>query len=133
MSSQAQTAPERTGEMNAETRARIAYVAGKMICESQPEGIFDRNLARFLTAGVDMTIPSVSTHTPQKACTVKRTPGACNFCMVDDCNHHVCLSIHGKLFDGFDHRTQSHFSGHVLDHDVSLFDYKVSDYFCYTI
>jgi hypothetical protein len=131
--SRCRNAPGRKGDMTAETRARIAYVAGRIIGQGVPDGVYDRDRGRFLTAGEELDIPNVLKHDPQKTCTVKRVPGADNFCLVDGRDYHVCLSIHGRLFDGFDHRTQSHFSGHVLGRNVSVFDYRMSDYFSFII
>ncbi|AJF06556.1 hypothetical protein [Geoalkalibacter subterraneus] len=117
--------------MSEDMRATIAYIAGSLIKDEKSAAIYDRDRERFLNVGVDVPMPRVSMHDPEKGCQVKRSPDCSNFCLLDDKDHHVCLSVQGRLFDGIDHDSLSHFSGHVIDNVVSLYDYRKSDYFFY--
>ncbi len=120
-------------EMNGDTRAMIAYIAGNLICDGRPTRIYDRSREIFLVPGFDLVMPRISLHTSQLACNVKRPAKGTSFCLIDRTDHHICLHISGRQFEGFDHGSRSHFSGRVLEGYVSLFDYRVSDYFSYQI
>lgn len=117
--------------MNADKRARVAYLAGSVIGNQNIRVLYDRSREKNLKGEENLLFQHIFKHGPERNCTVKRDPQGTNFCVLTEAGQHLCFSVHGRLFDGYDHQTHSHFSGHVLDNTVSLFDYSASDYFCY--
>ena len=51
----------------------------------------------------------------------------------EDGKDHICLSLHGRVFDGYDHADDSHFYGYVDEREVSLYDFQNSDYFTFEL
>ncbi|KIH76418.1 hypothetical protein SAMN05660860_01478 [Geoalkalibacter ferrihydriticus] len=119
--------------MNADRRARVAYLAGSLIGKREIHSLYDRSREKTLTGGKNLDMIRVSRLAEKRSCGVKRDPQGNNFCIINEAGQHLCFSVYGRIFDGYDHQSHSHFSGTVLDEFISLFDYGASDYFCYRI
>jgi len=66
----------------------------------------------------------------KEGCGANKSCDGVNHCLVDTSkDQHICLSLYGKLFDGYDHSSASHFSGMVYDDAVEIYDYSESDFF----
>ncbi|MDO3376996.1 hypothetical protein [Geoalkalibacter halelectricus] len=119
--------------MNADRRARVAYLAGSLIGKREIHSLYDRSREKLMEAGKALDMFSLSKMAEKRICGVTRDPRGTNFCVINEVGQHLCFSVHGRLFDGYDHQSRSHFSGAVLDDLISLFDYGAGDYFCYRI
>lgn len=119
--------------MNQDTRAYVALVAGQLISNEQAETIFDKDRECQL-ATEQMHYGEVNPTSENRTCKVTRDPEGDNFCLINQGGEqHICLSLYGKLFEGYDRYTSSHFNGFVDDETVSLYDFSDSDYFIYEL
>lgn len=118
--------------MTGQIREVVASVAGRLVGRGGADGIFDQagdpdrdGLAGRLT---------LKSYPGNVSCGMRRSPDGTNYCLVDEqSGRHICLSLYGRLFDGYDNGSSSHFSGFV-DHDaVSFYDYSESNFFDYRV
>ncbi|EAT14695.1 hypothetical protein HTZ97_12470 [Desulfuromonas acetoxidans] len=121
--------------MKSELRAYIAYVAAKLAKQENLQMSvldLDGNVQRDLTEMCQLR--PVKSTAQQRECGMVRSADGENFCMVlPQEEQHTCLSVYGQLFDGYDHDSDSHFSGFINDDLVELYDYKCSDHFSYQL
>ena len=121
--------------MTSELRAYIAYVAAKLAKQEELQmSVMDleENIQRDLSQMCQLR--PVKPTVENRGCDTTRSPDGENFCMVyPEEKQHTCLSVYGQLFDGYDHESDSHFSGFINDNLVELYDYKCSDHFSYQL
>lgn len=116
--------------MRKETQAYIAYCAGRLGADWDTSSVWDKDREESIPIDKNGTGLKLQKEPFQKGCTANKSIDGINHCIVDaDKGHHVCLSVYGKLFDGYDHASTSHFSGIVNDDNVELYDYSESDFF----
>ncbi|WP_432822191.1 hypothetical protein [Trichloromonas sp.] len=118
--------------MEKTTQAYVAYFAGKLLADWKAFSIADKNREEDIDLQGQPAPFALMNHPARKNCPVQRNCDGKNLCLVDQGkDHHICLSLYGKLFDGFDHDSASHFTGMVDGEVVSLYDFNESDYFIY--
>jgi hypothetical protein len=119
--------------MTSESRAFVALVSGQLAQQSKTGSISERGEGgQKFTFGKDRR--SVSATAPQRTCGVVRDAAGDNYCLRDpDGRDHICLSLYGQLFEGFDHGSASHFNGFVDGPEITLYDFAESDYFSYSL
>ncbi len=116
--------------MRKETQAYVAYCAGQLAADWTFASVRDKDRDQSMQIKEDGTGLKLRKHPAKKGCSTPRSRDGMNRCIVDEAkDHHVCLSVYGKLFDGYDHDSTSHFSGMVLDDAVELYDFSESDFF----
>lgn len=118
--------------MTSESRAFIALASGQLAQMSKAGSISE------MGGGVKFAFGdgrgSVAATAPVRTCGVIRDAAAKNYCLRDPEGHeHICLSLYGQLFEGFDHASASHFNGFVDGPEVTLYDFAESDYFSYSL
>ncbi len=119
--------------MTGATRAYLAFTAGKSISGQDSESLYDRDESRSL-AKKDLAGRIAKNHPARQGCQVQRDPEADNLCITDkQGGGHICLSLYGRLFEGFDHTTASHFTGFVDERVVTLYDFAESNYFTFEL
>ncbi len=119
--------------MTEQTRAYLAFAAGGFFVKEEVKAIYDQDEEQFLERE-DLLQLSTSAHPARTDCGVSRDLEAENYCITsDNGRHHVCLSLYGKLFEGYDHGTESHFSGFVDDGMLTLYDFAESKFFTFDI
>ena len=115
--------------MTKETQAYVAYLAGQLTAEWDSAAILDKDRQEMVAILKDGTGLKLNNYPFQNGCTNNKSHSGKNHCIVDAANgQHVCLSVYGNLFDGYDHATTSHFSGMVIDDNIDLYDYSESDF-----
>lgn len=118
--------------MEKNIQANVAHFAGKLLADWKSSSIFDKNRDETIDLKGQPEKFSVMDHPAKENCQVKRSADGMNVCLVDrGKGHHICLSLYGKLFDGFDQGSDTHFSGMVDEQVVSLYDFNESDYFIF--
>lgn len=118
--------------MTSESRAFVALVSGQLARRNKVGSINERGAGQKLTYGEGRG--SVSATGPQRSCGVSRDAAADNYCLRDpDGRNHICLSLYGRLFEGFDHGSVSHFNGFVDGEEITLYDFAESDFFAYSL
>lgn len=116
--------------MGNDIRAFVAYTAARI------SGNWDETKVLNKDSGEQAQIDDktygyrLHQHPFRKGCHANKSCDGVNHCLVDGtCDQHICLSIYGKLFDGYNQATASHFSGMIYDDAVEIYDYSASDFF----
>jgi hypothetical protein len=116
--------------MNSKSRAFVALISGQMAQQCKKEEIRELESNRSFTFG---ELPEcVKSTLAERSCGVNRDAAAVNYCLRDPASRaHICLSLYGPLFEGYDHGSASHFSGIVDGGGITLYDFADSDFFSY--
>jgi hypothetical protein len=120
--------------MNPNTRACIAYVAGRLISKKEASSVTDFDRGKILIVDGEVQENKVE---------IYDFDSKCNFCGEGKGNtwnlydyggsHNITLKISAKQFEGYDYGASCNFSGDVDDDNVSLHDYGESKMFLYNI
>jgi len=118
--------------MTSESRAFVALASGQLAGVKKVDSV-----SEWMSGGIfnfEKTDRTVSATTPNRTCGVNRDAAGDNYCLRDpEDRQHICLSIYGRLFEGFDHASGTHFNGYVDGPEITLYDFKESDYFIYKV
>jgi hypothetical protein len=118
--------------MTSESRAFVALVSGQLAQQKKAGSISEVGGGQTYT--FEGSRGSFETTPQQRTCGVVRDFAAANYCLRDPGGReHICLSLYGQLFEGFDHGSASHFNGYVDGPEITLYDFADSDYFSYSI
>jgi hypothetical protein len=118
--------------MTSESRAFVALVSGQLAQDSKAGSISERGAGQNFTFGDGRG--SVAATASVRTCGVVRDSTANNYCLRDpEGKDHICLSLYGHLFEGFDHGSASHFNGFVDGQEITLYDFAESDYYSYSL
>lgn len=116
--------------MTKEIQAYIAHYAGQLIANWSNSSICEIDQNIHVPTTTEITGFGLRNYPARIKCTNNKSRDGVNYCIInDDKDHHICMSIYGKLFDGYDHASTSHFSGMVDENFVELYDYNESDFF----
>lgn len=116
--------------MEQKHRALVSLMAGRVVLDSEITEVFDLEAERNLDMGDDVGRHRLAPHVQRDDCAVNRSEDGNKFCLFgDEEGKCFCLTTDGRLFDGFDPASSTHFSGYVDDGEISLYDYSQSDYF----
>lgn len=120
--------------MNPNTRACIAYVAGRLISKTQASSVTDFDQGKILIIDGEVQDTKVEIYDFDRNC---------NFCGGVQGNtwdlhdyggsYNITLEISAKKFEGYDYGASCNFSGEVNGDDVSLHDYGESKIFLYNV
>lgn len=126
----AKTGQQKGGKMTKEVQAYIAHYAGQIIGKWSNSSVYDKDQIHTVTIPTTKSGFAVKNYPARCHCENNKSRDGINYCIInDEKDHHICLSIYGKLFDGYDHDSTSHFSGIVDESSVELYDYSKSDFF----
>jgi len=120
--------------MTSESRAFVAWVSGQLVQQRTVGSISEASDGeRFSFAdGEGDAVPTRPA--AERACGVRRDAAASNYCLLGpQSGEHICLSLYGRLLEGFAHGSGSHFNGIVDEETVTLYDFAESDYFTYRL
>jgi hypothetical protein len=118
--------------MKKTTQAYVAHFAGRLLADWKGSSILDKNRDEKIDLKGLPAEFTLRDYPARANCPAQRSRDGINVCLVaQEKDHHICLSLYGKLFDGFDHGSASHFSGMVDGQVVSLYDFNESDYFIF--
>ena len=116
--------------MRREIQAYIAYSAGRLAADWSTTLLWDQDRGGSVQITAANPGLKLQNHPFRKGCKENKSRDGSNHCLVDAAtDQHVCLSMYGRLFDGYDHASSSHFSGMVNDDVVELYDYSESEFF----
>ncbi len=117
--------------MTGDTRAYLAFTAGKFVSRQEVNAVYDREGEQQLKLE-EPAARLLKNHPAITGCGVRRDPEAANYCITAKSgDQHVCLSLYGKLFEGYDHGTASHFTGFVDNGMITLYDFGESKFFTF--
>ena len=118
--------------MTSQTREQVAKIAGRLIVGQAADNVVKGHAENALQ-GIDGKLKWSRT-TECAGCGSKHGPDGSNFCLIDEkSGQHICLSLYGKVFDGYDHGAAALFGGFVANNMVSIYDYQEAFYFDYQL
>jgi len=109
--------------MRDELRARIAYVAARLIVNTSAKEIQDH--ARTLVVHIEgLVSPStIDVFDFSSSCRLSGEQSEDGFSLFDyDANQYVDLNLDGDDFEGFDYATGTRYTGEVRSRKVRIFD-----------
>lgn len=116
--------------MTSQTREQVALVAGRLIIGESAADVAQKGQKM----NHDLQGLKLSRYVGDAGCGSKHGPDGSNYCLIDEkSGQHICLSLYGKVFDGYDFASSSHFGGFVVRNTVSLYDYQEAYYFDYQL
>ncbi|MEJ2246382.1 MAG: hypothetical protein P8Y80_09955 [Acidobacteriota bacterium] len=116
--------------MNRHTRTCIAFVAASVISGIKATSIYDYDRSRHLNFSGTVSESNVEIYDYERSCRFGgRLPSLYDY----DRNVDILLQIDKTSFSGYDYGDDAHFSGHVSNGSVSLYDNSESKYFNYSI
>ncbi len=110
--------------MRDELRARIAYVAARLIADSSAKEIQDH--ARTATVHIEGLVSesAIDVFDFTSSCRLAGEQTEDGYTLFDyDANEYVDLNLDGEEFEGFDYATGTRYTGEVRDRNVRIFDY----------
>jgi hypothetical protein len=114
--------------MNPNTRACVAYVAGKLISGSSSTSVYDHARSRHIRFSGSVAGSHVRIYDHDRGCHFSATlPNLYDYGR----SAHVSLKINGAEFKGYDYGDGHHFSGAVKGSAVSVYDSGESTHFNY--
>ena len=121
--------------MRDELRARIAYVAARLIVSSNAREIQDH--ARIKAVHIEGLVSgnTIDVFDFSSNCRISGEQSEDGYSLFDyDANQYVDLNLDGNDFEGFDYATGTRYTGEVRDQrSVRIFDYGESSYFEYSL
>ncbi len=118
--------------MTSDNRAFVALVSSRLTRQGKETAIRETDAEQDFTFGPDEG--SVAPTAADRSCSMRRDCNGNNYCLRDrQEGGHICLSLYGRLFEGFDHASDSHFNGIVDGPQVTLYDFAASDFFSYQL
>ena len=114
--------------MTSQTREQVAMIAGRLIVGQGASGCEHHD-----QHGIAGAL-KLKEFAECAGCGSQHGPDGSNFCLIDErSGQHICLSLYGKVFDGYDHGASALFGGFVANNMVSLYDYREAFYFDYQL
>ena len=122
------------GMMNPNTRACVAFVAGRLISGQAASSVYDYSQSKYVSIDGNVKSNNVDVYDYDRGCHFGGSGNGKTFDLYDyGGSHHVELKINGSNFEGYDYGASCHFSGDVRGGDISLYDYGESTYFNYSL
>ena len=116
--------------MHPNTRACIAYVAGKLISGSGSSSVYDYSRSRHISISGSVDASHVGVYDHDRGCHFSGSlPNLYDYGR----SAHISLNINGNQFSGYDHGDSHHFSGLVNGSSISIYDNGASMHFNYSV
>lgn len=116
--------------MQKDVQAYVAYTAARINANWKESELLDKNRGERISTGEEILGYRLEKYPFRDGCDANKCRAGTNYCLVDsDGDRHICLSVYGKLFDGYNRDNVCHFSGMVYDDAVEIYDYNESDFF----
>jgi hypothetical protein len=110
--------------MRDELRARIAYVAARLIVDSNAKEIQDHTRITAVHIEGLVSQGSIDIFDFSSSCRLSGEQTEDGYSLFDyDANQYVDLNLDGDEFEGFDYATGTRYTGEVRAQNVRIFDY----------
>ncbi len=110
--------------MRDELRARIAYVAARLIVSSGAKEIQDHTRTTVIHIEGLVSRATIDIFDFSSSCRLSGEQSEDGFSLFDyDANQYVDLNLDGDDFEGFDYATGTRYTGEVRERSVRIFDY----------
>ncbi len=111
--------------MKHQTRACIAYIAGRLLTKWRPKLLFDPVQSKHLIIKGKVRKTGVYVHDFSRNCFITGDGKDGSYTLYDQGGrHHVSLKIEDGKFSGYDHGTRTAYNGRVEEDTVKLFDFE---------
>lgn len=120
--------------MRDDLRARIAYVAARLVVNSAAKEIQDH--ARITAVHIEGLVSksTIDVFDFSSNCRLSGEQSEEGYSLFDfDANQYVDLNLDGDDFEGFDFATGTRYTGEVRSHSVRIFDFGESTEFEYSL
>ncbi|PLX93909.1 MAG: hypothetical protein C0621_06455 [Desulfuromonas sp.] len=116
--------------MRREVQAHVAYTAARLSANWNERELLDKEGGAKLLVDPEKSDYRLQSYPFRPGCDGNKSCDGVNHCLVDASGEqHICLSLYGKLFDGYNRAEESHFSGMIYDYAVEIYDFSESDFF----
>ena len=120
--------------MRDELRARIAYVAARLIVKSNAKEIQDHSRTTVVHIEGLVSQNAIDIFDFSSSCRLAGEQSEEGYSLFDyDANQYVDLNLDGDDFEGFDYATGTRYTGEVRDQSVRIFDYGEFTDFQYSL
>ncbi len=118
--------------MKDNVRACVAYIAARLITECEFGSIYDcsRNRDFYICGCCDHNKIEVRDTDHGTVITGSSRDGKVILYNHED-SHYIEINISNHMFEGYDRKTNCHFSGEIDESSVLLYDYEDSGHFAY--
>jgi diadenosine tetraphosphatase ApaH/serine/threonine PP2A family protein phosphatase len=117
-------------QMDAGTRACIAYIVGRSISGANSSHVYDYSRSRYVSIDGSVIGDAVTVYDYDRGC---HFSGGLSSCYDYGRGAHVSIEISGNNFSGYDYGTGCHYSGSVTGTSISLYDYGDGAYFDFSL
>ena len=105
-------------------RARIAYVAARLIISTNAKEIQDHARTTAIHIEGLVTDSAIDVFDFSSSCRLSGDKSEDGYSLFDyDANQYVDLNLDGEDFEGFDYATGTRYTGEVREQTVRIFDY----------
>jgi len=120
--------------MNPNSRAVIAYIAGRLVTGFHSNSVFDYSQSKYLQITGTVAAGIVQVFDYEDQANISGSGNGTNFSLFHyGEGSHITLNILRPNFKGFDYGTGSHFQGSVQGRIIQLFDFSTGEYYQYQI
>jgi len=110
--------------MRDDLRARIAYVAARLIISTNAKEIQDHARTTAIHIEGLVTDSAIDVFDFSSSCRLSGDKSEDGYSLFDyDANQYVDLNLDGEDFEGFDYATGTRYTGEVREQTVRIFDY----------
>lgn len=110
--------------MRDDLRARIAYVAARLIISTNAKEIQDHARTTAIHIEGLVTDSAIDIFDFSSSCRLSGDKSEDGYSLFDyDANQYVDLNLDGEDFEGFDYATGTRYTGEVREQTVRIFDY----------
>ena len=110
--------------MRDDLRARIAYVAARLIISTNAKEIQDHARTTAIHIEGLVTDSAIDVFDFSPSCRLSGDKSEDGYSLFDyDANQYVDLNLDGEDFEGFDYATGTRYTGEVREQTVRIFDY----------
>jgi hypothetical protein len=108
--------------MRPNTRACIAYIAGRLVTGRNASSVYDYSQSKHILVSGTVEESRIQIYDYDRGCHFSGNRNGEKFSLYDyGDSHFVDLSLDGAKFKGYDYGTSSHFSGEVKGNSISIY------------
>jgi hypothetical protein len=123
-----------TDLMQANVRAAVAYISGRLISGKSSSDIYDYFQGKHIPISGTVNRGRVQVFDYDDGAHISGNGNGQSYSLFHyGQNSHISLTISGHNFKGYDYGAGSHFTGNVSGNQVSFFDYSEGTYFSFAI